>query len=86
MLDFLYNALYAKITMKGNKATQEAEKPEILCKCGCGKLFPPNRSWQKFYNPTHQKDYWKEIISNQYQLSKKVKELEDKIDQINIPK
>jgi len=85
MLDFLYNALYAKITMKGNIDTKEPQRLKITCKCGCGELFIPNRSWQKFFNPQHQKDYWKKIISNQYQLSKKVKELEDKIDRIDNP-
>jgi len=72
--------------MKTSKDIKESKKLEILCKCGCGKLFVPNRKWQVFYNPDHQKGYWKKIISNQYQLSKKIKELEDKISQISNPK
>jgi len=69
--------------MESKDITKKPQELKISCKCGCGKLFIPTRHWQKFYNPSHQKKYWKEIISNQYQLSKKVKELEDKITQIS---
>ena len=45
----------------------------------CGIDFSTTRFWQKFCCPEHQKEYWKKIQANKYELNRRIEELEKKI-------
>ena len=49
-----------------------------VCKL-CGKKFSPKREWQKFCCREHQKEYWRRIYADRYNLSKRVEELEKQL-------
>ena len=57
---------------------KENSGERLKCKY-CGKPFIRKREWQKFCCPSHQKQYWKDIIGDRYNLAKRVEKLEEKL-------
>ncbi len=45
----------------------------------CEQLFIPKRDWQKFCSKNHQQAYWKRIYDERFDLSKRVKKVEEKL-------
>ena len=51
---------------------------DIKKKCRyCGNDFSPNREWQKFCNPKHQKAYWKDIQNGKYKMNERLEKIEE---------
>lgn len=45
---------------------------ERVCVCGCGERFVPRRSWQKFKDARHQREYWGKLYKEAYDKVKAV--------------
>ena len=57
----------------------DLEHEKRICRL-CGKKFTPVRDWQKFCNPAHQKQYWKDV--NPFRLQTQVQQQKEDIEAI----
>ena len=71
--------MYVIHIMNQEKRTMTNETSEIR-KCRlCGVDFKPRRFWQKFCTREHQREYWKRIQQDRYELNRRLEEIEKKL-------
>jgi len=50
----------------------------LRCKF-CNQIFTPERSWQKFCRPSHQKAYWKQVQNDKLETNRRLEEIEKRL-------